>query len=528
MSASSYHSGSFSRYRGIRMTVFGSPIFCVLLSFAAAIQSGCAKREATPAAPAEKILRISQRNEPATLDPQLATLPDEFFIIRALGEGLLTPNPDGGAPLPGVAERYEVSPDSLAYTFHLRPNAKWSNGNAVTSEDFAAMISAVKAPGSLAPKAQLFAAVRTVTTPDPRTLIITLQQPTPDFPALVASGPWIPARQAGRIGNGPFILTEWKPNQHITVRKKPALLGRRQRAPRRHPLPRNGQRRHRGTRLPLRPARRDDGRALHQARRLPRGAAFPAPLRAACGNPLHCAQHHPPAARRRPRPPRPRAGPQPPNAGGKGGPHRPARLQLRARRPRRLLTDHAPDGRHRRSPPPARRRRFPGRPRFSPPRAGHLGQLPGARSRPAAMAPRTRHRGRPRATRGSHAPRRPRRRRLRDGVHDRHPRLRRRRRPAHPADHRQPRQLPPLARRRLRPARRRRRLACVRKAPARGHAAHPALFQHAELPRLPAREKLAGRPALDAVLSRRVRRNSRLGNSALATCPGPSTVGVPL
>ncbi len=221
MPASSYHSGFFSRYRGIRMTVFGSPIFCVLLSFAAAIQSGCAKRETTPAAPAEKILRISQRNEPATLDPQLATLPDEFFLIRALGEGLLTPNPDGGAPLPGAAERYEVSPDGLIYTFHLRPNAKWSNGNAVTSEDFAAMIRAVKDPGSLAPKAQLFAAVRTVTAPDPRTLVITLQQPTPDFPALVASGPWIPARQAGRIGNGPFILIDWKPNQHISVRKNP-------------------------------------------------------------------------------------------------------------------------------------------------------------------------------------------------------------------------------------------------------------------------------------------------------------------
>lgn len=177
----------------------------------------CSKRTAAP----EKILRISQRNEPATLDPQLATLPDEFFIIRALGEGLLTPNPDGGAPLPGVAERYEVSPDGRTYTFHLRPNANWSDGNPVTAGYFANMIRRAMAPDSLAPKAHLFAAVREVTAPDPRTLVITLKQPTTEFPAMVASGPWIPVHDKPGVGNGPFVLTEWKPHQHIAVRKNP-------------------------------------------------------------------------------------------------------------------------------------------------------------------------------------------------------------------------------------------------------------------------------------------------------------------
>ncbi|MBI2814914.1 MAG: peptide ABC transporter substrate-binding protein [Opitutae bacterium] len=184
--------------------------------------SGCSKREtsapATPAAP-EKILRVSQRNEPATLDPQLATLPDEFFIIRALGEGLLTPNPVGGAPLAGVAEKWEVSPDGLTYAFHLRADAKWSNGDPVTADSFAAMIRRATAPGSIAPKAHLFAAVREMKAPDPRTLVISLKQRTADFPAIVASGPWIPAHEKPGIGNGPFVLSEWKPSQHIAVRK---------------------------------------------------------------------------------------------------------------------------------------------------------------------------------------------------------------------------------------------------------------------------------------------------------------------
>jgi len=212
----------------------------------------CSKRE-TATAPAEKILRISQRNEPATLDPQLATLPDEFFIIRALGEGLLTPNPDGGAPLPGAAERYEVSPDGLTYTFHLRTAAKWSNGEPVTAFDFVYSVSRALDPALGAPKAALFYSIKNATkvyhdqsvslgakAKGMHTLILTLEQPNADFPAIVASGPWTPVssqvvvalggnksddgnwtKPGNYVGNGPFVLTEWKPNQHIALRKNP-------------------------------------------------------------------------------------------------------------------------------------------------------------------------------------------------------------------------------------------------------------------------------------------------------------------
>lgn len=206
----------------------------LLSSVLCLLGAGCSKRTA---APAESVLRISQRNEPATLDPQRATLPDEFFIIRALGEGLLTPNPDGGVPLPGVAEKWAVSPDGLTYTFHLRPDAKWSNGDPVIVEDFARSIERALTPATAAPKAALFLPLKNarvfysgreadftavgLRAPDTRTLVLTLAQPNPDFPAIVASGPWIPVHQTTNIGNGPFVLVEWKPNQHITVRKNP-------------------------------------------------------------------------------------------------------------------------------------------------------------------------------------------------------------------------------------------------------------------------------------------------------------------
>ena len=120
--------------------------------------AGCTKRE--PAVDSRQILRISQRNEPATLDPHLATLPDEFFIIRALSEGLVTPDPAGGTPLPGVAERWTVSADGLIWTFHLRTDATWSNGDPVTAHDFTYSIRRALTPATAAPKAPLFFVLR--------------------------------------------------------------------------------------------------------------------------------------------------------------------------------------------------------------------------------------------------------------------------------------------------------------------------------------------------------------------------------
>ncbi|HEY8995734.1 MAG TPA: peptide ABC transporter substrate-binding protein [Lacunisphaera sp.] len=208
----------------------------------------CSKRESTASAP--QSLRIAQRNEPATLDPQLATLPDEFFIIRALSEGLLLPNPDGGRPLPGLAEHPESSADGLTWSFFIRENAKWSNGDPVTAQDFVYTIRRALTRSTAAPKVSLFFPIRNarafyrgeladfgsvgVAASDARRLVITLEHPQPDFAALVASGPWIPVHAAtverlgaswtkpGQfVGNGPFILKEWSPNRRIVVQKNP-------------------------------------------------------------------------------------------------------------------------------------------------------------------------------------------------------------------------------------------------------------------------------------------------------------------
>ena len=226
----------------------------IALCLVALLFVGCTKRDSAAPAGGASILRLSQRNEPADLDPAIATLPDEIAILRTLSEGPLVPGPNGAAPLPGAAERFEVSPDQLTYTFHLRADARWSNGEPVTAQDFVESYRRVLTPATAAPKASVFFAVTNaraflhgeiadfsavgIRAADARTLVVTLAQPTPRFPYYVASGPWIPVNprtvaQHGRawtkpgnfVGNGPFALAEWRPHQHLIVRRNPAWRG---------------------------------------------------------------------------------------------------------------------------------------------------------------------------------------------------------------------------------------------------------------------------------------------------------------
>lgn len=209
---------------------------------------GCARRGAVTSGP-PAILRLSQRNEPTDLDPATAGLPDDFFVIRALSEGLVVPVP-GEGPRPGAAESWEFSADNLTCTFHLRKDERWSNGEPLTADDFIASFRRVLTPGAAAPKADLLFVVRNARayftgrisdfaavgfrSPDPRTLVVTLEKPTPQFLAYAASGPWVPVnpriverygsewtRPAHYVGNGPYVLAEWLPNQRIVVRKNP-------------------------------------------------------------------------------------------------------------------------------------------------------------------------------------------------------------------------------------------------------------------------------------------------------------------
>jgi oligopeptide transport system substrate-binding protein len=80
--------------------------------------------------------RFTNGNEPKSLDPHLATGEIEHRLLTALFEGLTRQDAKSLEPVPGVAESWDISADGRTYTFHLRQNARWSDGHPVTAQDF--------------------------------------------------------------------------------------------------------------------------------------------------------------------------------------------------------------------------------------------------------------------------------------------------------------------------------------------------------------------------------------------------------
>lgn len=233
---------------------------CALLCFLCflwPIFSGCAKRESpVERGTREQVLHRGLSADPSDLDPHLITGLPEINVASALFEGLLGEDPVDLHPVPGVAERWEVSGDNLTYTFHLRPNARWSNGEPVTAQDFSNSIRRMLTASLGADYAPMlyvlvnaeayhkgaltdFASVGVVT-PDARTLRLTLNHPAPYFLSLLTHPAWFPVylpalEKAGSpyqrgskwtqpgnlVGNGPFVLKTWQRSDLIAVEKSP-------------------------------------------------------------------------------------------------------------------------------------------------------------------------------------------------------------------------------------------------------------------------------------------------------------------
>ena len=220
-----------------------------------ALFSGCARRE-TPAeaAIATHTLLVGNLAEPQELDPQLIAAYTDQNIAVALFEGLCALDERTSQPVPGVAEKWETSPDGLTYFFHLRPTAKWSNGDPLTARDFVASWRRVLAPALAAENAYLLYPLKNAAALnsgrltdsaalgaealDDHTLRLTLEHPTPYLPALTAQPVWFPVnprvlakfgdvnqrlpawtRPENLVGNGPFTLAEWTPNARLVVAK---------------------------------------------------------------------------------------------------------------------------------------------------------------------------------------------------------------------------------------------------------------------------------------------------------------------
>lgn len=98
--------------------------------------------------PRENVLRYVSGSEPETLDPQIPSLQNEARISMALFDGLAEYDPKTTAPIPALAERWEVNKDWSEVTFHLRRNGRFSNGDPITAHDFVYTIRRGLKPGT--------------------------------------------------------------------------------------------------------------------------------------------------------------------------------------------------------------------------------------------------------------------------------------------------------------------------------------------------------------------------------------------
>src|SRR6185369_2554679 len=86
--------------------------------------------------PRDNVLRYVSGSEPVSLDPQVSDGQPEARIDMALYEGLVEYDPKTTAPMPALAQRWEINKDSSEFTFHLRQNGRFSNGDRITAHDF--------------------------------------------------------------------------------------------------------------------------------------------------------------------------------------------------------------------------------------------------------------------------------------------------------------------------------------------------------------------------------------------------------
>jgi oligopeptide transport system substrate-binding protein len=190
------------------------------------------------------VLHRGLDSEPESLDPHKVRSTQAADVLRDIGEGLLGYS-ETGELLPAAATSWEVSEDGLTYTFQLRPEARWSNGDTVTAEHFVFSLRRLVDPATAAFYAQALEAIVNsqevvagelpasdlgVEAIDPLTLKVSLQQPTPYLLGLLTYPNTFPvhpgsvaehgdafSRAGNLLSNGAYVLASWEPGSVLEL-----------------------------------------------------------------------------------------------------------------------------------------------------------------------------------------------------------------------------------------------------------------------------------------------------------------------
>ena len=204
------------RNRGARLAGLirvGSLVaFLTLLGSAALFATGT---QQPTAAPALVTFTLSMNTDPDSLDPHRSSASMTEQVMLNVFDGLVNPTPDGGVE-PAIAESYTISPDGLTYTFRLRENVYFHNGDRVTIDDLMYTFERLRGLSSE------YADVTALESPDARTFVMRLGRPNSSFEkflyrAVVPAGYDDHANRP--IGAGPYRFVEYVPQNRIVLER---------------------------------------------------------------------------------------------------------------------------------------------------------------------------------------------------------------------------------------------------------------------------------------------------------------------
>ncbi len=177
------------------------------------------------------VLKRGLLSEPESLDIHKAHSMQASEVLRDIGEGLVGYSASGEL-VAGAAESWEISDDGLTYTFQLREDAKWSNGDPVVAQHFVDGMQRLADPATGAFYAQFLSDIAELGALDDHTLVIGLARPTPYLLSLLTHPATFPvhppslaehgetfARPGRLVSNGAYRLVEWTPGSQITLER---------------------------------------------------------------------------------------------------------------------------------------------------------------------------------------------------------------------------------------------------------------------------------------------------------------------
>ncbi|WP_239984833.1 peptide ABC transporter substrate-binding protein [Sporolactobacillus pectinivorans] len=208
--------------------------------------TGCTAKPDASSTGGKEVLKLNDGAEPTSLDPPMGYDEVSWDPLNNLMEGLTRLGKDN-QPQPAIAQKWDVSPDGRTYTFHIRKNAKWDNGDDLTAGDFVYAWKQMLDPKQAAPAAFLAYLIAggeayntgkgsannvQVKAIGSKTLQVTLTSPQSYFISMVSNPAFFPidqkvaeknpkwyANASTFVGDGPFKLASWKHDSNMVFRK---------------------------------------------------------------------------------------------------------------------------------------------------------------------------------------------------------------------------------------------------------------------------------------------------------------------